>query len=85
MKPDEKSVENQSWVSKSAYKAERPVYWDECGGYRPTPILDRAGLKPQNIVEGPAIIEGKDTSVVLQPGAKLTVDPYLNFLIEKMA
>jgi N-methylhydantoinase A/acetophenone carboxylase len=71
-------------VSKSAHKGERPAYWEECGGYRPTPILDRAELKPQNIIEGPAIIEGKDTSVVLHPGTKLTVDRYLNFLIEKI-
>ena len=72
-------------VFKSALKGERPVYWEECGGYRPTPILDQTELRPQNIVEGPAVIEGKDTNVVLHPGAKLTVDPYLNFLIEKIA
>jgi N-methylhydantoinase A/acetophenone carboxylase len=71
-------------VSKGTHKGERQVYWEECGGYRPTPILDRAELKPQNIIEGPAIIEGKDTSVVLHPGTKLMVDRYLNFLIEKM-
>ncbi|MBI1878824.1 MAG: hydantoinase/oxoprolinase family protein [Chloroflexi bacterium] len=70
-------------VSKNAHKGERQVYWEACGGYHLTPILDRAELKPENIVEGPAIVEGKDTNVVLHPGAKLTVDPYLNFLIEK--
>lgn len=70
-------------VAKSAVKGERPAYWEACGGYRPTPILDRAALRPRNILEGPAIIEGQDTSVVLEPGARLTVDSYLNFVIER--
>jgi N-methylhydantoinase A/oxoprolinase/acetone carboxylase beta subunit len=71
-------------ISKTACKGERPVYWEEYGHYRLTPILDQNELKPQNIIEGPAIVEGRDTSVVLDPGVKLTVDKYLNFLIEKM-
>jgi N-methylhydantoinase A/acetophenone carboxylase len=72
-------------VSPSARKGTRPAYWDAFGGYRDTAILDQAGLKPQNIVEGPAVIEGKDKSVVLHPGARLTVDKYLNFVIEQMS
>jgi N-methylhydantoinase A/acetophenone carboxylase len=68
-------------ISKNAYKEERLAYWEEYSDYRLTPIFNQNELKPQNIIEGPAIIEGRDTSVVLDPGAKLTVDKYLNFLI----
>lgn len=71
-------------ISKAACKDERLVYWEEFGDYRLTPILDQNELKPQNIVEGPAIVEGRDTNVVLVPGARLTVDKYLNFFIEKI-
>jgi len=72
-------------VSKNAYKEERMVWWEEYGAYRETPILDQAELKPGNLVEGPAIIECKDTNIVLEPNARLTVDKYLNFLIEKIS
>jgi N-methylhydantoinase A/oxoprolinase/acetone carboxylase beta subunit len=71
-------------VAKSAYKGERSAYWEAYGGFHPTPIVDRDSLKPENVLEGPAIVEGRDTTVVLEPGAKLTVDPYLNFIIEKV-
>ena len=71
-------------VSKSAYKEERMAFWEEYGGYRRTPILDQAEIKPGNRLEGPAIVECKDTNVVLEPGARLAVDKYLNFVIEKM-
>jgi N-methylhydantoinase A/oxoprolinase/acetone carboxylase beta subunit len=71
-------------VSKSTYKGERMAYWEEYGGYRQTPILDQTEIKPGNLVEGPAIIECKDTNVVLEPGTKLVVDQYLNLLIEKI-
>ncbi|UCF55881.1 MAG: hydantoinase/oxoprolinase family protein, partial [Deltaproteobacteria bacterium] len=71
-------------VSKGAYRGERMAYWEEYGGYRQTPILDQTEIKPGNLVEGPTIIECKDTNVVLEPGTKLVVDQYLNLLIEKI-
>jgi len=71
-------------VSKSAHKGERMAYWEAYGGYRPTPIFDQVEIKPGNRLEGPAIIECRDTNVVLEPGAKLVVDQYLNMLIEKI-
>ncbi|UCE56626.1 MAG: hydantoinase/oxoprolinase family protein [Desulfobacterales bacterium] len=71
-------------VSKSAHRGERKAYWEAFGGYHKTPIFDMTELKPGNLMEGPAIIECKDTNVVLEPGATLVVDKYLNLLIEKM-
>ncbi|UCE55104.1 MAG: hypothetical protein JSV31_06605, partial [Desulfobacterales bacterium] len=63
---------------------ERKANWEAFGGYHKTPIFDMTELKPGNLMEGPAIIECKDTNVVLEPGATLVVDKYLNLLIEKM-
>ncbi len=71
-------------VSEMAHRGNRMAYWEEYGGYRRTPILDQTQMKPGNRLEGPAIIECKDTNVVLEPGTKLVVDKYLNFLIEKI-
>jgi N-methylhydantoinase A/acetophenone carboxylase len=71
-------------LSKAAWKGERMVYWEEYKGFRKTPIVDQAHLQPGNIIEGPAIIEMKSTSLVLDPGAKLRVDKFLCLQIEKM-
>jgi N-methylhydantoinase A/acetophenone carboxylase len=71
-------------VSKDAYKEERMAYWDEHRGFGKTPVLDQSKLKPGNVIDGPAIVECKDTNVVLEPGSKITVDQYLNVIIEKI-
>jgi N-methylhydantoinase A/oxoprolinase/acetone carboxylase beta subunit len=71
-------------VSRTARKGERMVYWEEYRGFRKTRVIDQAQLKAGNIIEGPAIIEMKSTSLVLDPGAKLTVDKFLCLQIEKM-
>lgn len=71
-------------VSKTAHKGKRAVYWEAYGEFRNTRVLEQGQLKPGNIIEGPSIVEGKDTNIVLEPGAKITVDKYLNLLIEKI-
>jgi len=53
--------------------------WME-GGFRQTPVYQRASLPPT--LEGPAIIEQLDCTTVLEPGNKLTVDKLGNLLIE---
>jgi N-methylhydantoinase A len=53
--------------------------WME-GGFRKTPVYQRASLPPT--LEGPAIIEQLDCTTVLEPGNKLTIDKLGNLLIE---
>ncbi len=53
--------------------------WME-GGFRQTPVYQRASLPPT--LEGPAIIEQLDCTTVLEPGNKLTIDKLGNLLIE---
>jgi N-methylhydantoinase A/oxoprolinase/acetone carboxylase beta subunit len=71
-------------ISKQAIKGERMAYWEEYKRFHKTPVIDQMYLKPGNIIDGPAIIESESTTVVLNPSAKITVDPYLNLQIEKM-
>jgi len=68
--------------SKQAVKERRPVYWKQFNDFRETDILDADFLRPGNIVAGPAIIEAKDTTIVLPPGMKYSVDRYLSGTIE---
>jgi N-methylhydantoinase A/oxoprolinase/acetone carboxylase beta subunit len=43
--------------------------WDE-KGYFETPIYQRGLFGPGNKIQGPAIIEAKDTTIVIPPGYK---------------
>lgn len=65
-----------------AFKSERPAYFKEEGGFRKTPCYQWDLLEAGNQVEGPAIIEGEYSTLVLPPGKVLRVDEYLNILIE---
>ena len=57
-----------------ARKGERPVYWPEANDYRDTPLFTYESLRPGNVVEGPAILEGEYTTVVVPPAMKFSVD-----------
>jgi N-methylhydantoinase A/oxoprolinase/acetone carboxylase beta subunit len=65
-----------------ALKGKRNAYWVEYGEFRPTPIYDAARLQNGNIIEGPAVIEAEDTTTVMPPVMKLSVDKYHNFILE---
>jgi len=57
-----------------ARKGERPAYWPKAGGYRPTPIFAYESLRPGNVVEGPAIVEGEYTTMVVPPQMRFSID-----------
>jgi N-methylhydantoinase A len=59
--------------------ASRRVWFEE--GWRETPIHRRAALAPGSVLEGPAIIEQLDTTVVLAPGDRLKADEIGNLVI----
>ena len=63
-------------------KGRRDVFFEEAGGFVSTPIYDGDNMEVGNIVEGPAIIERKTTTIVLPPKATLETTPYDSFLIE---
>jgi N-methylhydantoinase A len=64
----------------SAWKGEREVYFE--GEWRKTGIYDLSRLQVGNRVGGEAIIEGRDTTVVVPDGYRVTVDEYLNLIME---
>lgn len=65
-----------------ALKGKRDAYWVEYGTFRPTPIYEAKMLKHGNIIDGEAVIEAEDTTIVLPPVMKLSVDAYHNFILE---
>ncbi|CAN5387866.1 hydantoinase/oxoprolinase family protein [soil metagenome] len=68
----------------AAVKAEREVYFAACGVVRCF-TYDRYKLRQADLVQGPAIIEEYDSTVVLNPGYQAEVDQYANLLITRKA
>ena len=54
--------------------------WFE-GGFVETPVYDEGRLGTGAHLTGPAIVESPFTTVVVPPGATLSVDPYHNLVI----
>ncbi|MEW5922264.1 MAG: hydantoinase/oxoprolinase family protein [Bacillota bacterium] len=64
------------------FKGKRDVFFKESGGFVPTSIYDGDSMETGNMVEGPAIIEVKTSTIVVPPNATVTVTPFDSFLIE---
>ena len=72
---------NGGKIPDAAFKGKREAFWQELGGFRPTSTYDLSRLEPGNKLEGPAIIEAVDTSIVLPPGRTFTMNEYLSGII----
>ncbi len=57
-----------------ARKGERAVFWPEAKAYRTTPIYAYESLRPGNVMEGPAVVEGEYTTLVVPSGMTFSVD-----------
>lgn len=71
-------------VSDSPEKAildRRQVYFDQGNGFVPCNIYSRDQLSPGASISGPAILEGMDSTVVINPGWTSLVDDYGNCII----
>jgi len=65
-----------------APKGTRRAYFPEARGYVDTPVYDRYALAAGARVEGPAIVEERESTTVLPPGAAATVDEYASLVAE---
>ena len=63
-----------------AVRETRSVYFD--GAWFETPIYDREALPVAAVLEGPAIVEQLDATIVLEPDATMTTDQIGNSLID---
>jgi N-methylhydantoinase A len=67
--------------SEPTRKGERPAYFPETSGYLQCPVYDRYQLAPGMSLRGPAIIEERESTVVVGPGAQVEVDAYRNVVV----
>ncbi|QEC46127.1 hydantoinase/oxoprolinase family protein [Baekduia soli] len=64
----------------AARRATRPVWTD--GRWQDTPVYDRLALPAGARLEGPAVLQQPDTTILVEPGSTATVDALGNLLIE---
>jgi N-methylhydantoinase A len=68
--------------ARSALKGQRPAYFPEADGFVATPIYDRYKLAPGATFAGPAIVEERESTVIVGPGARCRIDEQWNLLVE---
>ena len=73
--------DEQAGVS-SARKGSRRAYFPELGGYVDTLVYDRYGLLPGSGFNGPAIVEERESTVIVGPDCRFHIDEQLNLIVE---
>jgi N-methylhydantoinase A len=60
----------------------RSAYFPELGGYTDTRVYDRYLLFPGARVDGPAIVEERESTTVIPPGMTAVADEHANLIVE---
>jgi len=61
-------------------KGTRPAWFG--GAFLEAAVLARGALKPGDAVQGPALVEERESTLVLPPGARASCDAALNLVVE---
>ena len=64
-----------------ARKGKRGIYLPEHEGFRDVPVYDRYRLDPGAAFEGPAVVEERESTVVIGPDAEVEVDAARNLIV----
>jgi N-methylhydantoinase A len=67
--------------ARSALKGQRPAYFPETHGFIATPIYDRYRLAPGVMLDGPAIVEERESTTIVGLGARCRVDEQWNLVV----
>lgn len=68
--------------AKKALKKHRPVYFPEAKGFADCPIYDRYRLAAGDAIVGPAIIEERESTVVIPRDSQARVDNGGNIVVD---
>jgi N-methylhydantoinase A len=64
-----------------AHKGKREIYLPEHEDFRDVPVYDRYRLDPGVVFEGPAVVEERESTVVLGPDTEVEIDPARNLIV----
>jgi N-methylhydantoinase A len=60
----------------AARSGQRDAYWAALGGFAEAAVFDEAGLRPGNVIQGPALIESPFTTIVITPDRQYRIDEH---------
>ena len=63
-------------------KGSRRAYFPECGGFVDTAVYDRYALKPGMEFNGPAIVEERESTLIVGGRGRARIDQRLNVILE---
>ena len=61
---------------------QRPVFFGETGGFLGTPVYDRYRVRPGERIHGPAVLEERESTIIVPPDAAAEADPHGNLIID---
>jgi N-methylhydantoinase A/oxoprolinase/acetone carboxylase beta subunit len=61
----------------------RPIYWGEQHGFVHTPVFDRYSLQTGIHIDGPAVVEERESTVLVPPASVGAIDRYRNLIITR--
>lgn len=73
---------DEQTVAQTALKGSRAAYVPELGGFHDLPVYNRYGLMPGTSFTGPAIVEERESTVIVGPDCRFRIDEQRNLLIE---
>jgi N-methylhydantoinase A len=75
------TLSNASGPPDQPVATQRPVYFEESGGFLTCPVYERESLSVGFHLSGPAILEGMDATVVINPEWHAQIDVYGNCIM----
>jgi N-methylhydantoinase A len=63
-----------------ARRGQRQVWFPETGGFTLCAVYDRYRFSAGDVFAGPAIVEERESTIVLPPGSETTVDSHGNLV-----
>jgi N-methylhydantoinase A len=66
----------------AALKGTRSCWWKP-DGFQDTPVYDYAALEPGHVIAGPAIVESRDTTILVAPSWRGRMDTFGFFTLEQ--
>ncbi len=74
----------ESKTAQTALKGRREAYFPELGGYSTIPVYDRYRLFPGENFSGPAIVEERESTIIVGPDRHFRIDEQWNLIIEPL-
>jgi len=78
----EMKLQRESMTSGDAIKGSRSAYFSARGGYGETPVYNRYALKPGMTFAGPAIVEERESTLIIGARGRARVDERLQIVVD---